>query len=108
MEVKKCVTFIIAIFEGTGIYVKALQSLLELVPINFLSLENSCNVDSALTVMEKKIFFKGEKKNAELTFDFWSWLPEPWDLIPATPVWYPWQSELESHLHERIMISLYI
>ena len=62
MEVKKCITFIIAIFEGTGIYVKALQSLLELVPINFLSLENSCNVDFALTVMEKKIFFKGEKK----------------------------------------------
>ena len=62
MEVKKCVTFIITIFEGTGIFVKALQSLLELVPINFLSLENSCNVDSALTAMgEKKKISKGKK-----------------------------------------------
>lgn len=70
MEVKKCVTFIITIFEGTGIYVKALQSLLELLPINFLSVENSCNVDSALTIMgERKKSFKG-KKNAEMTFGF--------------------------------------
>ena len=61
MEVKKCVTFIITIFEGTGIFVKALQSLLEVVPINFLSLENSCNVDSALTAMGKKKISKGKK-----------------------------------------------
>ena len=66
MEVKKCVTFIITIFEGTGIFVKALQSLLEVVPINFLSLENSCNVDSALTAMGKKKFQREKKCRADL------------------------------------------